>query len=201
MPRNFVKKNIRFNLYILYNVKHTRIVKHTHTYFNHIPSIMPSRLTNSSNTATESLANLADMSEEEREKLREQIKKVEDGILEKINTYNRDLKDYVASYEEFRTIESKALNVSNKIFIALKSKKSFQDLEKKYEEYVDQVNEKRASVFDTQRDLFTQLQVLYKEHTDYLSQIANGLKNRCDQLTEQLKNVESHEKPDRTDNV
>ena len=130
-----------------------------------------------------------EMSPEKVEEIKDQIKKIEESILQKINAYNADIKEYEKHYNEFRDLESKGFMISKKIVDALKRKKSIQQYEESFNELLNETNEKRVDVLESQRNCLTQLQVLYKEHTDYLSQVVAGLKNRCEKLEEEKSNL------------
>jgi hypothetical protein len=123
--------------------------------------------------------NFADIPEE----VKEHIKKIEDGIKEKIDKFNNEVKDIDIEENNYRSYQSQA-------YIYLRHHKKLIDENRKVpEEILNKIDDLEIKIQLSQDKLLADkgtalvsLNNLYKEHVDYLAKIANGLREQCERL-------------------
>jgi uncharacterized phage infection (PIP) family protein YhgE len=144
---------------------------------------------------------IEDLVSEQNPDLKDQIKKIEDGILEQIRKYNREVKLAEEEEKKLRQLQDRAYRVSSKFRKAtrVKGPVDLGALEAELNELDTEVQGALSEVLDSKSTALLSLQKLYNEHIDYLSKVANGLKQRCDEL--QGSSVYSAERGVRPDNV
>jgi uncharacterized coiled-coil DUF342 family protein len=112
----------------------------------------------------------------------ERVKQFESKIVEKLNSYRDQLKEYEEVDNRFRKTESKAYALSQRLVYALKRGQDCSDIERELSGLVNQVDESRLDTIESLRSAFTTLQSLYQDHTQYLIGIAQDLKQQNSKL-------------------
>lgn len=142
-------------------------------------------------TTTETIEEL---STETKEDIKERVKEIENGILNKINLYNDTIKDYDNKYSIFKEYESRGFLISQQLITAMKTGRNAAKIEAELNDVLAKVDLSRADTMESQKTALTTLQSLYKEHVDYLAQVIKGLTIRCEKL-------EGTHESSRSDNV
>jgi len=119
---------------------------------------------------------------EQNAELKEKIKDIENGIMEQINVYNENIKDYNAKYETYKDRESHGFLTSQKMINAIKAGKDYSKIDTELIELNNNIDFARIDVMSAQKKALMSLQNLYKEHVDYLVQVIKGLQIRCENL-------------------
>jgi chromosome segregation ATPase len=117
---------------------------------------------------------------------KEQVKKIEDEILQKINKYNDEIKLAEVEEGKLNKLQSKAYLLSEK------QRKSVGDADEIVSELAvldTEIKEVLYKVLEAKHSALVTIQSLYKEHVEYLSNVAKGLKTKCDSLEERLNAV------------
>ena len=127
---------------------------------------------------------IEDLTPESNDDLKDQIKKIEDGILEQIRKYNTEIKFAKDEEKKMRNLQDQAYRVSSRFRKATRAKGPVDlgALESELNELDTEVQAALSEVLDSKNTALVSLQKLYTEHVDYLSKVANGLKQRCDEL-------------------
>ncbi len=133
------------------------------------------------------MGTIEDLTPEAEEEIKDQIKKIEDGILEKIKKYNEDVKLAEIEENNLRALQNRAYIVSEQFRKASRtSAKSNSQILDKLEAELNELDTKIQGglneTLSAKTTALVSLQGLYTEHVDYLAKVANGLKQRCDKL-------------------
>lgn len=133
---------------------------------------------------TSTQGQIEDVSDVRQDELKDQIKQIEDGILEQIKKYNSEIKSSEDEEKKLRQLQDRAYRISSQFRKAtrVKGPVDLGALEADLNELDTQVQAALSEVLDLKNTALLSLQKLYTEHVDYLIKVANGLKQRCDQL-------------------
>jgi hypothetical protein len=147
-----------------------------------------------------------ELTAEAKEEIKEQIKKIEDGIVAKIEKYNDEIKLAEGEEAKLRTLQNRAYIVSEQFRKAsrLKNVADLTTLESELNELDTSIQSGLNETLSAKNAALVSLQTLYRDHVEYLSKVANGLKQRFEEqeankpvIVETLKN----ERISRSDNV
>jgi hypothetical protein len=127
--------------------------------------------------ASQSLTKMTD-------EVKEQIKKVEDGIVAQITKYNDEIKAAEIEEGKLQKLQTRAYLVSEKYRKSLRSKdtEATAELESELSDIDSNINGALNNTLEATHTALVTLQALYKDHVDYLSKVAKGLKERCEAL-------------------
>jgi len=117
---------------------------------------------------------------------KDQVKKIEEDILQKINKYNDEIKAAEVEEGKLNKLQSKAYLLSEK---QRKSVGDSDEITSELSVLDTEIKEVMYGVLEAKHSALVTIQSLYKEHVEYLSNVAKGLKTKCDSLEEQLKAV------------
>lgn len=119
--------------------------------------------------------------------VKDQVKKIEEGIVQKINKYNEEIKASELEESKLHKLQSKAYLISEKYRKLRGEPETLSELEAELGVLETDINSALTSVAESKHVALVTLQSLYKEHIEYLSNVAKGLKTRCDSLEEKVK--------------
>lgn len=125
---------------------------------------------------------IEEVSSEMENDLKEQVKQIESGILEKIKSYQDNLKAHDDKYNQLRKLESKGYLLLQQVVLGMKKNKDISELEEKLHDVNMKIDEAKIDLIESQRSTLAILQILYRDHVEYLSNVTNGLKAKCDKL-------------------
>ncbi len=112
----------------------------------------------------------------------ERVKQFETKIVERLNLYRDQLKEYEDVDTRFRKTESKAYVLSQRLVSALKRGHDYSEIERELATLTHSVDEYRINTIESLRTVLSTLQGLYQDHTQYLIGIVGDLKQQNTKL-------------------
>jgi hypothetical protein len=125
-----------------------------------------------------------ELSPESREEIKNKIREFENNILSQINKYNEEIKTAEKNESNLRNLQNNAYSTSKRLRNALRSLTIAErdNLESHLNTLDSEIQLSLSETLNSKNVALTTLQHLYRDHIDYLSQIINGLKTRCEML-------------------
>lgn len=117
---------------------------------------------------------------------KEQIKKIEESIVQKINKYNDEIKLSETEEAKVHKLQSKAYLLSEKYRKLRGEPEALSEIESELGVLETEINSALTSLAESKHVALVTLQSLYKEHVEYLSNVAKGLKSKNDELEKKL---------------
>jgi hypothetical protein len=147
--------------------------------------------------ASSAIGSIEELTPEAKEELMDKIKKIEERIVANVEKYNEQIKAAESEQTALHSLQTKAYLVSERYRKASRTKGTdTADIESELNELDTKIQCALNETLEAKNTALVLLQSLYKEHVEYLSQIANGLKNRCDELQKAQSSSATSGRPD-----
>jgi vacuolar-type H+-ATPase subunit E/Vma4 len=142
-------------------------------------------------SATDTFYPMEELTNEAKEEIKNKIKKIEENILSQISKYNDEIKLADKLEVKLRSLQTKVYTTSERLRKTLRniSNSERNELEDVLITLDSDVQVCLNDTLDAKNTALVSLQHLYKDHVDYLSQIVNGLKTRCENLENRRDNL------------
>jgi vacuolar-type H+-ATPase subunit E/Vma4 len=142
-------------------------------------------------SATDTFYPMEELTTEAKEEIKNKIKKIEENILSQISKYNEEIKLADKLEVKLRSLQTKVYTTSERLRKTLRniSNSERNELEDALTTLDSEVQLSLNETLDAKNTALVSLQHLYKDHVDYLSQIVNGLKTRCENLENRRDNL------------